>query len=135
VELRVAAARRDGELAPVVFLHGCGSTKEDYLDIANQQALTGRPFLAYDAPGCGGRSATLRAGSPRGILNVNSTTGLRQGRKPGIVVSVVGRADPQQITGWRLNPAHVAEGVQRVVVEDDLPDRAQRLPLGKAELT
>jgi pimeloyl-ACP methyl ester carboxylesterase len=53
VDLEVAAARRDGDLAHVVFLHGFGSTKEDYLDIASQHAFTGRPFLAYDAPGCG----------------------------------------------------------------------------------
>ena len=53
VGLTVAAAGRDGDLAPVVFLHGFGSTKEDYLDIACQRAFTGRPFLAYDAPGCG----------------------------------------------------------------------------------
>ena len=53
VDLEVAAARRDGDLAHVVFLHGFGSTKEDYLDIASQPAFTGRPFLAYDAPGCG----------------------------------------------------------------------------------
>jgi pimeloyl-ACP methyl ester carboxylesterase len=53
VSLKVATAGRDGGLAPVVFLHGLGSTKEDYLDIACQRAFTGRPFLAYDAPGCG----------------------------------------------------------------------------------
>jgi len=53
VGLEVAAASRDGGLDPVVFLHGFGSTKEDYLDIASQPAFTGRPFLAYDAPGCG----------------------------------------------------------------------------------
>jgi len=53
VGLKVAAAGRDGGLAPLVFLHGFGSTKEDYLDIACQHAFTGRPFLAYDAPGCG----------------------------------------------------------------------------------
>ena len=53
VGLTVAAAGRDGDLAPVVFLHGFGSTKEDYLDIACRHAFTGRPFLAYDAPGCG----------------------------------------------------------------------------------
>lgn len=53
VGLEVAAASRDGGLDPVVFLHGFGSTKEDYLDIACQPAFTGRPFLAYDAPGCG----------------------------------------------------------------------------------
>ena len=53
VGLTVAAAGRDGDLAPVVLLHGFGSTKEDYLDIACQRAFTGHPFLAYDAPGCG----------------------------------------------------------------------------------
>ena len=53
VGLKVATVGRDGDLAPVVFLHGFGSTKEDYLDVACQRAFTGRPFLAYDAPGCG----------------------------------------------------------------------------------
>ena len=53
VGLKVATAGRDGGLAPIVFLHGFGSTKEDYLDIACQRAFTRRPFLAYDAPGCG----------------------------------------------------------------------------------
>jgi pimeloyl-ACP methyl ester carboxylesterase len=53
VGLRVATVGRDGELAPMVFLHGFGSTKEDYVDIAFQPAFAGRPFLAYDAPGCG----------------------------------------------------------------------------------
>ena len=53
VGLTVATAGRGGGLAPVVFLHGFGSTKEDYLDFAGRPAFTGRPFLAYDAPGCG----------------------------------------------------------------------------------
>jgi regulator of RNase E activity RraA/pimeloyl-ACP methyl ester carboxylesterase len=53
VGLKVATASRDGDLTPVLFLHGFGSTKEDYTDIACQPAFTGRPFLAYDAPGCG----------------------------------------------------------------------------------
>jgi pimeloyl-ACP methyl ester carboxylesterase len=53
VGLRVATVRRGGEGAPIVFLHGFGSTKEDYADIAVQPAFAGRPFLAYDAPGCG----------------------------------------------------------------------------------
>jgi len=53
VGLKVATVGRDGDLAPVVFLHGFGSTKEDYLDVACQRAFTGRPFLAFDAPGCG----------------------------------------------------------------------------------
>lgn len=56
VRLRVATIRRDGELAPIVFLHGFGSTKEDYADVAHDPAFAGRPFLAYDAPGCGDTS-------------------------------------------------------------------------------
>ncbi|OQX65046.1 MAG: alpha/beta hydrolase [Anaerolinea sp. 4484_236] len=53
VDLEIAAIHRDGELAPIIFLHGFGSTKEDYADIVRHPAFDGRPFLAYDAPGCG----------------------------------------------------------------------------------
>lgn len=53
VSLNIAAIHQEGELAPIVFLHGFGSTKEDYADIVLQAQLAGRPFLAYDAPGCG----------------------------------------------------------------------------------
>ncbi|SDP05381.1 Pimeloyl-ACP methyl ester carboxylesterase [Streptomyces sp. cf386] len=53
VDLGIAMVRRDGEGVPVVLLHGFGSTKEDYADIALHPAFAGRPFLAYDAPGCG----------------------------------------------------------------------------------
>lgn len=40
-------------LAPILFLHGFGSTKEDYVDLAYHPSFADRPFLAYDAPGCG----------------------------------------------------------------------------------
>jgi pimeloyl-ACP methyl ester carboxylesterase len=53
VDLDIAAIHRTGELDPIVFLHGFGSTKEDYADIVRYSAFAGRPFLAYDAPGCG----------------------------------------------------------------------------------
>lgn len=53
VALNVAALHRSGEGAPIVFLHGFGSTKEDYADIVLQPAFDGHPFVAYDAPGCG----------------------------------------------------------------------------------
>jgi pimeloyl-ACP methyl ester carboxylesterase len=53
VGLAVALSRRSGEAPPIVFLHGFGSTKEDYVDIAYDASFAGRPFLAYDAPGCG----------------------------------------------------------------------------------
>jgi len=53
VQLDIAAIHREGSLAPIVFLHGFGSTKEDYADIVQQAAFAGHPFVAYDAPGCG----------------------------------------------------------------------------------
>ncbi|AZD02825.1 alpha/beta fold hydrolase [Pseudomonas chlororaphis] len=53
VELSIASLHRAGERAPILFLHGFGSTKEDYADIVRQAAFAGQPFVAYDAPGCG----------------------------------------------------------------------------------
>jgi pimeloyl-ACP methyl ester carboxylesterase len=53
VEVHVAALHRGGPLAPIVFLHGFGSTKEDYADIVRHDAFEGHPFVAFDAPGCG----------------------------------------------------------------------------------
>jgi pimeloyl-ACP methyl ester carboxylesterase len=53
VPVDVAGLQRDGTGTPLVFLHGFGSTKEDYADVVHQAALAGRPVLAYDAPGCG----------------------------------------------------------------------------------
>lgn len=53
LQVSIASAYLTGDTAPIVFLHGFGSTKEDYLDIACQPGLKGRAFLAYDAPGCG----------------------------------------------------------------------------------
>lgn len=53
VNLKVASVRRAGVDAPVVFLHGFGTSKEDYLDVLQRHEFAGRPFLAYDAPGAG----------------------------------------------------------------------------------
>jgi pimeloyl-ACP methyl ester carboxylesterase len=44
---------REKSLPPIVFLHGFGGTKEDYLDIQFQDRFQGRSFLAYDSPGHG----------------------------------------------------------------------------------
>lgn len=53
VDLKISAISREGDLAPIVFLHGFGSTKEDYADIVRYENFQGHPFVAYDAPGCG----------------------------------------------------------------------------------
>src|SRR6516164_6474551 len=51
--LDLSAIHRVGDKAPIVFLHGFGSTKEDYADIVRYAQFEGHPFIAYDAPGCG----------------------------------------------------------------------------------
>lgn len=51
--LDLAVVRRDGQSTPILFLHGWGSCKEDYTDMQLLPAFAGRPFIAYDAPGCG----------------------------------------------------------------------------------
>lgn len=51
--VEISGMFRDGSGVPLVFLHGFGSTKEDYADVIQQAELADRPILAYDAPGCG----------------------------------------------------------------------------------
>ncbi|MCG8617333.1 MAG: alpha/beta hydrolase [Desulfobacterales bacterium] len=52
-DLNVSMISRNGKRDPILFLHGFGSTKEDYADITRQEQLDDFPFIAYDAPGCG----------------------------------------------------------------------------------
>ena len=51
--VEIATISGTGKLAPILFLHGFGSTKEDYVDMLYHPAFAKRSFLAYDAPGCG----------------------------------------------------------------------------------
>jgi pimeloyl-ACP methyl ester carboxylesterase len=51
--LRIATMTRQGLRAPIVFLHGFGSTKEDFADIARFPHFDDSPVIAFDAPGCG----------------------------------------------------------------------------------
>lgn len=53
INLTVSTLYRPGPKAPIVFLHGFGSTKEDYADIVQHPAFDGHAVIAYDAPGCG----------------------------------------------------------------------------------
>jgi pimeloyl-ACP methyl ester carboxylesterase len=64
VTLGIAGLRRDGTGTPIVFLHGFGTTKEDYADIILHSELDDHAVLAYDAPGCGATcSSDLSASS------------------------------------------------------------------------
>lgn len=62
IPVRIQALHRMGErgetAAPILFLHGFGSTKEDYADIQHVPAFDRHPYLAYDAPGCGESDCT-----------------------------------------------------------------------------
>lgn len=49
----LSITHRKGSLAPVLFLHGFGSTKEDYFDFLLKKHFSDHAFIAYDAPGCG----------------------------------------------------------------------------------
>lgn len=51
--LEISVIHRGGDHAPIVFMHGFGSTKEDYADIVCHPEFAGQGFVAFDAPGCG----------------------------------------------------------------------------------
>ncbi|KAK5992149.1 hypothetical protein PT974_05549 [Cladobotryum mycophilum] len=51
--VELALFRKVGDSTPILFLHGWGSSKEDYVDIRLYPAFGEQPFIAYDAPGCG----------------------------------------------------------------------------------
>lgn len=53
VKLTLPILYRGGHLPPLFFLHGFGSTKEDYADVARYDRFDDHAFIAYDAPGCG----------------------------------------------------------------------------------
>lgn len=53
VPVRLAYLRREGTSPPLVCLHGFGSTKEDYADLALRPDFQGRDLILFDAPGCG----------------------------------------------------------------------------------
>jgi pimeloyl-ACP methyl ester carboxylesterase len=57
VEVVLDAIVRTGE-EPLMFLHGFGSTKEEYADLVRFPGLQDRAFVAYDAPGFGRSTAT-----------------------------------------------------------------------------
>ncbi|MFD5829115.1 alpha/beta fold hydrolase [Lentzea sp. NPDC060358] len=58
MNVTVAAMHRGGSEEPTVFLHGFGTSKEDYADFAQRHDFTGRAFVAFDLPGCGATECT-----------------------------------------------------------------------------
>ncbi|KXH39278.1 hypothetical protein CNYM01_04245 [Colletotrichum nymphaeae SA-01] len=58
VNLSISTVRRDGPLNPILFLHGFGSTKEDFTDVIHHAPLSDYSLLAYDAPGSGASTSS-----------------------------------------------------------------------------
>ncbi|CAH0052172.1 unnamed protein product [Clonostachys solani] len=53
VNVTISSVRREGPSYPILILHGFGSTKEDFVDIALAKAFSGASFVIYDTPGSG----------------------------------------------------------------------------------
>ncbi len=157
VDVRVATVGRSGDGMPVVFLHGFGSTKEDYADIVHQPAFAGRPFLAYDAPGCGDTGcgdlsrvtipflvetaqAVLRRGGVGRFHLVGHSMGgltalLLARADPGRVVSFVdieGNLAPEDCFLSRQIVTHPADGPDAFL--DDFIERTRRSPFASTAL-
>lgn len=60
VPVRLAYQRRVGSKAPLISLHGFGSTKEDYSDLALRPDFEDRDLISWDAPGCGASELDVR---------------------------------------------------------------------------
>ncbi len=51
VDMRLAILRRSGSKMPLVCLHGFGSSKEDYAELALREDFANRDLILIDAPG------------------------------------------------------------------------------------
>lgn len=53
IQANLATCVHEGRGAPLLLLHGFGSTKEDYADLAHYPRCRGHRIVTYDAPGHG----------------------------------------------------------------------------------
>lgn len=104
--LEISAISRDGSKAPVLFLHGFGSTKEDYADMVRHSTLKDYPFLAYDAPGCG----------------ETACSDLSKVSIPFLVKTAVAMLDHHKIERFHL-VGHSMGGLTALMLAHQYPDR------------
>lgn len=106
VTLKIAALRRDGLKPPFVFLHGFGSTKEDYADFVRHEAFDDHGLLAFDAPGCGQTDC-----SDLGRINI-----------PFLVQTAQAVLAAEGIDRFHL-AGHSMGGLTALMLADERPDR------------
>ncbi len=69
-ELSLATLYREGTRPAIVFLHGFGSTKEDYTEAFRLSALQDYEMLAFDFPGCGASPTPATAISVKALVEI-----------------------------------------------------------------
>ena len=69
----IATFVRPGARKPLLYLHGLGSTKEDFLSAARVPQLADRTLVSFDFPGCG-RSSIYHPEIPLGIDDLATLT-------------------------------------------------------------
>ena len=106
VPVRLAALRKDGGRAPLVCLHGFGSTKEDYADLAMRDDFRDRPLIFWDAPGFG----ASETGDP-GALSI-----------PFLVKVALAACDALGIDRFHLS-GHSMGGLTALLLAQEAPDR------------
>lgn len=105
-ELNISTLRRVGEKAAILFLHGFGSTKEDYADIQRHRSFDNHSILAYDAPGCG---RTFCQNLDR--IDI-----------PFLVKTAIAALDAEEIEKFHL-VGHSMGGLTALMLASDHPDR------------
>ena len=99
------------DCAPILFLHGFGSTKEDYADIVLHSAFNNNPFIAYDAPGCG----NTKCGD-------NSVDHLQKINIPFLVKTALAILDHYKVEQFHL-VGHSMGGLTALMLASQIPER------------
>lgn len=104
--VRLSCSRKDGAMRPLVCLHGFGSTKEDYADLAIRPEFQDRSVICWDAPGCGASQV-----SEPGALSI-----------PFLVKVALAACDTMGIDQFHLS-GHSMGGLTALLLAHEHPDR------------
>ncbi len=104
--VRLACLTRSGARPPLVCLHGFGSTKEDYADLALHPDFADRALVFWDAPGCGVSSV-----DDPGALSI-----------PFLIAVAIAACDALGLDRFHLS-GHSMGGLTALMLADAHPDR------------